>query len=205
MSAALKRGSPRYRVPAVTVVATAAVILAAAGAMPHMAEQAAHAQQLESRTIGIIIISDNPAISERMERTFKVALNDFNEKLAGDGRDWRLAAEFATIRDARGTTDAINGLNAKGIKAVAGFISDAGVANAYRPIHQNNMLVITSSSGLPEFSRPDNIFRTASTYGIVADAFVNIMKSGGQDRGHQPVFGLSGRADIQLDNIQYGR
>lgn len=180
MSAVLKRGCSRYRVPAVTVVAAAALILAAAGAMPHVAEQAAHAQQLESRTIGIIVVSDNPDVAERMELTFKVAIEDFNRKLAEDGRDWRLAAEFVTIRDARGTTDAINGLNAKGIKAVAGFINDAGVANAYRSIHQNGMLVITSSSGLPEFSRPDNIFRTASTYDTVADAFVNIMKSEGK-------------------------
>ena len=177
MDTVSKHGITEYMVPAVTVVAAAALVLAAAGALPHVAEQAAHAQQLESRTIGIIIISDNPVTVERMERTLKVSLEDFNGKLAEDGRDWRLAKEFVTIRDASGTTSAINGLNAKGIKAVAGFISDAGVANAYRPIHQNNMIVVTSSSALPELSRPDNIFRTASTYDILADAFVNIMQS----------------------------
>ncbi|MCE2498996.1 MAG: ABC transporter substrate-binding protein [Nitrosopumilaceae archaeon] len=176
----LKRGGPGQEVQAVTVIAAAAMVLAAAGALLHVAEQSAHAQQPESRTIGIIVIHDNSAIVERMERTFMVALEDFNGKLAEDGRDWRLAAEFVTIPHADGTTDAINGLNAKGIKAVAGFISDAGVANAYRPIHQNGMIVITSSSGLPEFSRPDNIFRTASTYDTVADAFVNIMQSEGK-------------------------
>ena len=164
--------------PTVTVAAAAALILAAAGVLPHMAEQAAHAQeqQPEIRTIGIIVTSDNPDIAERMERTFKIALEDFNKKLAKDGRDWRLAAEFVTIRDARDTTDAINGLNAKGIKAVAGFIGDAGVADAYRTIHQNNMIVVTSSSGLPELSLRDNIFRTASAYDNVADAFVNVMR-----------------------------
>lgn len=179
MSTALKRGNLRYGVPAVTVVAAAALIMVAVGVLPHVAEQAAHAQQQqpEIRTIGIIVISANPDVAERMERTFKVALEDFNTKLAKDGRDWRLAAEFVTIRDARGTTGAINDLNAKGIKAVAGFINDAGVANAYRLIHQNNMIVVTSSSGLPQFSEIDNIFRTASTYDIVADAFVNIMQS----------------------------
>lgn len=176
----LKRGGPGQKVQAVTVIAAAAMVLAAAGALPHVAEQSAHAQQPESRTIGIIVIHDNPAIAERMERTFMVALGDFNRKLSEDGRDWRLAAEFVTIPHADGTTAAINGLNAKGIKAVAGFISDAGVADAYRPIHQNGMLVVTSSSGLPEFSRPDNIFRTASTYDTVADAFVSIMQSDGK-------------------------
>lgn len=155
--------------------------MAAVGALPHMAEQTAYAQQQpEIRTIGIIVISDNPSTAERMERTLEIALEDFNGKLAEDGRDWRLAAEFVTIRDARDTTDTINDLNAKGIKAVAGFISDAGVANAYRPIHQNNMLVVTSSSALPEFSRPDNIFRTASTYDILADSFVSIMQQDGK-------------------------
>ncbi len=182
MDADLRHGSPRYAMPAVTVVAAAALVLVAAGALPHVAEQAAHAQeqQPEIRTIGIIVIQGNPDVAERMERTFKIALEDFNKKLAKDGRDWRLAAEFVMIRDASDTTGAINGLNAKGIKAVAGFIDDAGVADAYDTIHQNNMIVVTSSSGLPELSLRDNIFRTASAYNNVADAFVNVMQQDGK-------------------------
>ena len=183
MDTASRHGITEYVVPAVTVVAAAALVLAAAGALPHVAEQVAHAQQQqqhEIRTIGIIVVADNPNTAERMDLTFKVALEDFNKKLAKDGRDWRLAAEFVTIRDARDTDDAIIDLNAKGIKAVAGFISDAGVANAYRTIHQNNMLVVTSSSALPDFARPDNVFRTASTYSNMADAFVNVMRLDGK-------------------------
>ena len=161
--------------PFKTAICLSLVVLIAASLSFSIAEQVAHAQQIETRKIGVMVVNNHAGIISGVNKTLDLVLDDFNKLLTAENKNWRLAADKIIIYNPRDTDAAFKEFNKNGIQAVAGLIADAALTNANDTIHENDMLVVASTGGTQEHSKQDKIFRTGSNYNHVADSVVKLL------------------------------
>ena len=136
--------------------------LAAAGLTAEADAQAAP----EIRTIGLLVPETGAAevLGVEVNETISFALSEFNRHLLDSGAGWQMSIEKRdTKSDPAESRRLIEELDKMGIKAVVGPATSSSVREIKGYVDDNEMVVISYSSGASDLSIPgDRIFRTIS-------------------------------------------
>lgn len=151
-----------------------AAVLITAGLLLATADQAADAQQVEKRKIGILLNHNSKAITDLAAKAYDLAVSDFNKRLMDENRGWQLETEIEVVQGTGGAVAALERFDNAGIAAVAGIVPDNSLIAADRVIHDNDMVVVAYLTGLKENAKPDNVYRVGTNYEHLAEAFVEI-------------------------------
>lgn len=157
-----------------------AVFVIVAGLLLVSVDQAAKAQQQaeeDIRKIGILLNYNSKTITDLAAKTYELAVDDFNKRLAAENRGWQLDYDIEVARDVAGARAALEKFDNDGITAVAGIIPDATLVEVDDLIHENDMVAVVYLSGLKENAKPDNVYRIGTNYEHLAESFVQIMQS----------------------------
>lgn len=133
---------------------------------------------LETRTIGILVPANLPS-TESENSAIDLAVSDFN--LQAVERGWILAIDIQNDNaDPTTALEVVRAFDSKGLSTIVGPSTSVTMAGIYNYIHENNMLVVSYSSGALDLSiSNDNIFHTTSDISTSADAYAALLKSDG--------------------------
>lgn len=173
-------GTARLRLSVHGLPVIFVAVLITAGLLSATADQAADAQQVEKRKIGILLNHNSKAITDLAAKTYDLAVSDFNKRLMDGNRGWQLETEVEAVQGAGGAVGALERFNNAGITAVAGIVPDGSLIAADQVIHDNDMVVVAYLTGLKENAKPDNVYRIGTNYEHLAEAFVEIMDEDGK-------------------------
>ena len=114
------------------------------------------------------------------QRTADLALADFNRYLADNDRDWRLdLVTKDTMADPETTQRAVAEAKAAGIDIVIGPLTSAGVHAIKDYTRDNDMFVLSPTSGASSLAITDHIYRMVPSIGATTEAQARLMTGDG--------------------------
>ena len=178
------------------------------------------AMPVNTITVGVIvpITGSLESVGKPIDKTIRYAVDKFNQYLADQDRDWRLATSaYDDGSSAAGASDAMLKLNRAGIKSVIGPASSAALASVEEYIGDHGMLAISYGSTAPTLAKEDQIFRTVPNDAFTARVFAQILQDDdvsevvlvyrddawGQALDDVMVRSLQGTGIVVRDNISY--